>query len=71
MVRILTCTAAIVLAGCASMGEWRTLNIDGSSDAAFARSVAIMNDELPYTHRQMLSLALVDIVRGGALYPPQ
>ena len=65
MSRILICTAAFVLSGCASMGEWRSMAIDGTSEAAFAQSVTALNDELPYRHQQLLSLALIDIARTG------
>jgi hypothetical protein len=51
----------LFLSGCASTGEWRALNIDGSSESAFGESLARLNDELSYSRGQMFALALVDI----------
>lgn len=56
---------AAFLAGCASMGEWRTLSIDGTNQAVFGESLTRLNDELSYSRKQMLGLALVDIANVG------
>jgi hypothetical protein len=66
MSKLAFATAAMFLAGCASTGGWRTLTIDGSSESAFGDSLARLNDELPWTRRQMFGLALVDIARSGS-----
>lgn len=54
--------AATVLAGCAGTSEWRTLRIDGSSEASLHESLNRLDQELPRAyHRRMLEIALVDI----------
>jgi hypothetical protein len=63
MTKFMLSTVVVALAGCASMGAWRELRIDGSSESAFDESLSLLNAELPYSHRQMFALALVDIVR--------
>ena len=57
--------AAISLAGCASTSEWRALSIDGSDEAAFGQSLALINDGLSSPRRDMFALALVDIAQTG------
>jgi hypothetical protein len=61
MSKLTLAIVAMFLAGCASMGEWRALNIDGSSDAAFRESLTRLHYELSYLRSQMFELALVDI----------
>lgn len=61
MYKICLTVAAVFLTGCASTGEWRALNIDGSSEAAFGDSLARLDGELSYSRSQMFALALVDI----------
>jgi hypothetical protein len=58
--------ATMFLAGCASTGEWQSLNIDGGSETAFGESIARLNDELSYSRGQMFALALVDIANTKA-----
>jgi len=53
-------------AGCASSGQWRALAIDGSSEAAFEQSLMLLDQEMPWTQRQILALALVDIASTEA-----
>lgn len=51
--------ATICLTGCA---DWRGLQIDGSSVAAFAESVSRLEQELPSAyHKQIFALALGDV----------
>ncbi len=51
--------ATICLTGCA---EWRGLQIDGSSVAAFEESISRLEQELPSAYRkQILALALGDV----------
>lgn len=59
-------TAMLLLSGCAGIGEWRALSIDGSSESAFDGSVARLNDELPPGRDAMFTLALMDVARTGA-----
>jgi hypothetical protein len=61
MYKISVAAAVLFLSGCATTGEWRALNIDGSSDAAFRESLTRLNYELPYSRSRMFELALVDI----------
>jgi hypothetical protein len=65
MSKLTLAIATMSLAGCASMGEWRTLTIDGGSEAAFGDSLSRLNNELPYSRSRMLALALVDITNIG------
>lgn len=54
--------AAMALTGCASTSEWRTLRIDGSSEASLRESLTRLEQELPRAyHRRMLEIALADI----------
>lgn len=66
MSKLITAVSALLLAGCASTGQWQTLTIDGSTEAAFGQSLSQLNDELPNARRQIFALALVDIVRTAA-----
>jgi Family of unknown function (DUF6694) len=65
MSKLITVTGALLLAGCASTGEWQALSIDSASEAAFANSVRLLDQELPNTRRSLFRLALVDIARTG------
>jgi hypothetical protein len=67
MSKLTLAVATALLAGCASMGEWRTLTIDGGSEAAFGDSLSRLNDELSYSRARMLALALVDLTNSGVL----
>jgi hypothetical protein len=59
MSKLTLAMATICLAGCA---EWRGLQIDGSSVAAFEESVRRLELELPSAYRkQLLALALGDV----------
>ena len=66
MSKLITAAGALLLAGCASMGQWQTLSIDGSTEAAFGQSLTQLNDELSYSRSQMFAMALVDIARTSA-----
>ncbi|HMB72095.1 MAG TPA: hypothetical protein VKQ06_00875 [Gammaproteobacteria bacterium] len=63
MARVIVPVFVLALAGCATMDEWRELQIDGSSQAAFDESLTVLNEQLPERRREMLQLAFVDIVR--------
>jgi hypothetical protein len=62
MAKVMPLLTVLVLAGCASMGEWRELRIDGSNESAFDESISRLDAELPYSHRLMFQLALTDIM---------
>lgn len=63
MTKVIISSIILALAGCTSMGEWRELQIDGSSEAAFDDSLSQLSNELPGSRSGMFALALVDIVR--------
>lgn len=65
MAKVMFSIVFLALAGCASMGEWRELRIDSSSESAFDESISLLNAELSYSRRQMFALALVDIGRAA------
>jgi hypothetical protein len=60
MFKLTVAVLAVVLAGTAAAG-WRDLRIDGSSEAAFAKSLEEFNDKLSPAHRYVLGEALKDI----------
>ncbi len=67
MSKLTLCITALVLAGCASMSEWRGLRIDGASESTLRESVARLEQELPRNyHRRMFALALADLERTVA-----
>jgi hypothetical protein len=66
MSKLAILVATFALTACASTSEWRTLTMDGSSEAAFEESISLLDQELPKTRNRMFALALVDIVRTGA-----
>lgn len=61
MSRLILCIAAISLAGCASMGGWRTLRVDASDQRSFEESVALLQSELPYYRNERFTQALAAI----------
>ncbi len=52
---------AVVLVGTASAADWRSLRIDGSSEATFTQSVGVFQEELAPAHRYVFESALQDI----------
>lgn len=62
---LIIAVVALTLTACASVGAWRTVSIDSSSESTFRDSVTRLDSELPGAHRQMFRLALVDIARTG------
>ena len=60
MLKLTVAALAVVLAGTAAAG-WRDLRIDGSSEAAFAKSLEEFQDKLSPAHRYVLGEALKDI----------
>jgi hypothetical protein len=55
--------ALIVLAGTSHAAGWRSLRIDGSSEASFAKSIAALQEKLSPAHRYVFDSALEDIER--------
>lgn len=64
MLKLTVAALAVVLAGTAAAG-WRDLRIDGSSEAAFAKSLDEFKDKLSPAHRYVLGEALKDIWLEG------
>jgi hypothetical protein len=66
MLKLIVAVWAIALAGTASAAGWRSLRLDGSSQAALEKSVAALQVKLPIVRRYVLSLALQDIWRDAS-----
>jgi hypothetical protein len=66
MLKLTVALLTVVLAGTASAAGWRSLTIDGSSNASFAESVKAFNDKLPLARRYAFAWALQDIWIQGA-----
>lgn len=65
MLKLIVAVSALALAGTASAAGWRSLRIDGSSEAAFTESINVFKDKLPLSRRYAFAWALQDIwVKG-------
>ena len=65
MLKLIVAVLAIALAGTAGAAGWRDLKIDGSSEAAFRRSLEAFNEELSLERHQVFTAALMDIWLQG------
>ena len=65
MLKLTVAVLAVALAGTASAAGWRSLRLDGSSDAAFAESAAAFKERLPLSRRYAFAQALQDIWLKG------
>ena len=65
MLKIALAVLAIALAGTASAAGWRSLRLDGSSDAGFEKSLAEFREKLTNGRRYAFTLALQDIWAQG------
>ena len=65
MSKLLGAILAVALVGSASAAGWRDLRVDGSSEAAFAHSLAAFKDKLSPTRKHVFGLALQDIWING------
>jgi hypothetical protein len=61
MLKLIVAVLALTLAGTASAAKWRDLRVDGSSEAAFAASLAEFKDKLPSARGYAFGQALKDI----------
>jgi len=61
MLKLTVAVLALALAGTASAAGWRSLRVDGSSDDAFAQSLAAFKDKLRWERRHVFGAALKDI----------
>jgi hypothetical protein len=65
MPKLVVAILAVALVGSASAAGWRDLRVDGSSEAAFAHSLAAFKDKLSPTRKHVFGLALQDIWING------
>ena len=65
MLRLTVAVMAIALAGSASAAGWRSLEIDGSSEQAFAQSLEVFKKKLSTARRHVFDEALKDIWTQG------
>ena len=65
MLKLAIAVLAVALAGTASAGGWRSLRVDGSSEAAFGESVAALQEKLTPARRYTFERALQDILIHG------
>ena len=65
MLKLTVAVLTLALAGTACAGGWRSLRIDGSSQAAFEKSLAEFREKLTNGRRYAFTLALNDIWYRG------
>jgi hypothetical protein len=61
MLKLTVAVLAVVLAASASAAGWKSLTLDGSSEASFTKSVAALQDKLSSARRLVFDAALQDI----------
>ena len=61
MLKLTVAVLAIALAGSASAAGWRSLRVDGTSEAAFSESVVAFQEKLSPVRRYVFASALHDI----------
>lgn len=66
MTKLIVAVSALVLAASAQAAAWRGLRIDGSSEASFKASVALLQEHLPWIKGRMFEMSLQDIWRQGS-----
>ncbi|HZF30114.1 MAG TPA: hypothetical protein VE907_13420 [Gammaproteobacteria bacterium] len=66
MLKLIVAVLAVALAGTASAAGWRSLRVDGTSQASFEKSMAAFEEKLSPARRQVFVLALHDIWNEGA-----
>jgi hypothetical protein len=67
MLKLALVVAALVFTSSAAAAGWRDLRVDGSSDDAFAASLAVFKDKLPAARAFVFGEALKDIWARGSL----
>jgi hypothetical protein len=65
MLQLTVAMVALALAGAASAENWKDLRVDGSSEDAFAQSLAAFKDKLSPTRQHVFGEALKDIWIAG------
>ena len=68
MPKLIVAVLALVLAGTASAAGWRSLRIDASSEASFAKSVEEFRDKLTPSRRVAFVRSLQDIRIHGSQF---
>jgi hypothetical protein len=63
MPKLIVAAALLILAGTVHAAGWRSLRIDGSSEASFAKSIAALQEKLSPAHRYVFASALEDVQR--------
>ena len=66
MLKLIVTVLAVAIAGAANAAGWRSLRVDGSSEANFTKSVAEFEQKLSPARHQVFVLALQDIWNEGA-----
>ena len=66
MLKLTIAVVGIALAGTASAAGWKSLKVDGSSEAAFEQSLSEFKDKLSTARRHVFGEALNDIWIQGA-----
>jgi hypothetical protein len=66
MLKVTVAVLAMALAATANAAGWRSLRIDGSSEASFEKSVATFRQTLSPARRYVFDMALLDIQRDPA-----
>jgi hypothetical protein len=61
MLKLTVAVLAVALAGTAGAAGWKSLKVDGSSEDAFAQSLAVFKKKMPLARRQVFGQALKDI----------
>jgi hypothetical protein len=66
MVKTIVTVLALIVSGTATAAGWRDLRVDGSSEEAFAKSVALLQDKLSPSRRVAFAVSLQDIWFHGS-----
>jgi hypothetical protein len=65
MLKLTLAVWVVAFASTASAAGWRDLRVDASSEAAYQKSLAAFNEELPPERRSVFTAALMDIWLKG------
>jgi hypothetical protein len=65
MLRLTVAVFAVALASSAIAADWRDLRVDASSEAAYQRTLATFNKDLPPERRSVFTAGLMDIWLKG------
>ena len=68
MLKLIVAALTVALASSAGAADWKDLRVDGTSEAAFQRSLAAFDQELSPERNQVFTAALMDIWLQGAAH---